>query len=284
MRFPPEPAIPADGSVRGIGRMEFADGRMLAEKADGIGWLTFNNPERRNAMSMEMWEGVDRILADFEADDSVRAIVLRGAGDRAFVSGADISQFGRNRADADAAARYAAVTEAGRRRLAGAEKPTIAMIRGFCLGGGLGIAMTCDLRFAQEESEFGIPAARLGIAYNFDNLRSLVQLVGPARAKDILFSGRRLPAREAYSIGLVDRVLPAEELEGHTRAYAGQIAVNAPLSIRASKLTINQVLMDRAERDPDLIAALGKACFDSGDYREGRTAFMEKRRPVFRGR
>ena len=264
--------------------MEFADGRMLAEKADGIGWLTFNNPERRNAMSMEMWEGVDRILADFEADDSVRAIVLRGAGDRAFVSGADISQFERNRADADAAARYAAATEAGRRRLAGAEKPTIAMIRGFCLGGGLGIAMTCDLRFAQEGSEFGIPAARLGIAYNFDNLRSLVQLVGPARAKDILFSGRRLPAQEAYSIGLVDRVLPAEELEAHTRAYVGRIAVNAPLSIRASKLTINQVLMDRAERDPELIAALGKACFDSRDYEEGRTAFMEKRRPVFQGR
>ena len=195
---------------------------------------------------------------DFEADDSVRAIVLRGAGDRAFVSGADISQFERNRADADAAARYAAATEAGRRRLAGAEKPTIAMIRGFCLGGGLGIAMTCDLRFAQEGSEFGIPAARLGIAYNFDNLRSLVQLVGPARAKDILVSGRRLPAGEAYAIGLVDRVLPAEELEAHTRAYAEQIAANAPLSIRASKLTIDQVLMDREDRDHDLIAALGE--------------------------
>ena len=181
--------------------MEYADGRMLADKESGIGWMTFNNPARRNAMTMEMWQGADAILADFEADPEVRVIVLKGAGDKAFVSGADISQFEKNRADAAAAARYAEATDAGRRRLATAEKPVIAMIRGFCMGGGLGIAMTCDLRFAAEGSEFGIPAARLGIAYNFENVRSLVGLVGPARAKDILFSGRRLPAEEAYAVG-----------------------------------------------------------------------------------
>ena len=262
--------------------MDYAGGRMLARKDGGIGWMTFNNPARRNAMSMEMWEGVDRILADFEADPEVRAIVLTGAGDRAFVSGADISQFEKNRADADAAARYAAATEAGRSRLREAEKPTIAMIRGFCLGGGLGIAMTCDLRFAAEGSELGIPAARLGIAYTADNVQSLVQLVGPARAKDILFSGRRLPAEEALAIGLIDRLLPAAELEAATRDYAARLATNAPLSIRASKLTIRDLLAEA--REPGLVEALAAACFESADYREGRTAFMEKRPPVFTGR
>ena len=263
--------------------MEYADGRMLADKDSGIGWMTFNNPARRNAMTMEMWQGADAILADFEADPEVRVIVLKGAGDKAFVSGADISQFEKNRADAAAAARYSTATDAGRQRLATAEKPVVAMIRGFCMGGGLGIAMTCDLRFAAEGSEFGIPAARLGIAYNFENVRSLVGLVGPARAKDILFSGRRLPAEEAYAVGLIDRVVPAAELEGHVRDYAARLAVNAPLSIRASKLTIREVMADRQEREAGLIEALAKACFDSADYREGRTAFMEKRRPVFTG-
>jgi len=264
--------------------MEFADGRILAAITDGVGRITFNQPEKRNAMSIAMWDGLADALDVFERDATVRCVVLTGAGEKAFVSGADISQFDRLRSDADAQREYSRQTAAGRQRLATFPKPLIAEIRGFCMGGGLGIAMSCDIRIAAEGSQFGIPAAKLGIAYGFDMVRNLVALVGPAHAHMILMTGERFDAREAERMGLVNRVVPAERLAEEVARLAAIIAGNAPLSLLANKRTVQAALQDRAERDIAAINAAMAACFDSEDYREGRRAFLEKRRPVFHGR
>ena len=263
---------------------EYAGGKMLSTQDDGVGLITFNQPERRNAMSIEMWEGLGAILDEFREDGSVRVVILTGAGPKAFVSGADISQFEKNRSNADAQREYDRLTSAGREKLAAFPKATIARIRGFCLGGGLAIAMQTDLRIAAVDSEFGIPAARLGIAYGFDGLTKLVDLVGPAHARMILYTGTRIDAREAERIGLINKAVEDEELNDTVLDLARTIADNAPLSIAASKLTIGEVLKDREERDLEAIRRATAACFDSVDYREGRTAFMEKRRPRFQGR
>jgi len=262
----------------------YADGKMLAVKEEGIGFITFNQPDKRNAMSIEMWHGLAEILDDFSADDGVRVAIMTGAGEKAFVSGADISQFEKQRANADALAQYAAATGGGRAKLAAFEKPLIASIRGFCLGGGLAIAMQADLRVAARGAEFGIPAAKLGIAYGFEGLRTLVQLVGPAHARMILYTGRRITADEAARIGLINQVVDDDALADTVLELARTIAGNAPLSIAASKLCIDSVLQDPADRDLEAIARAGRACLDSADYREGRTAFMEKRKPRFIGR
>jgi enoyl-CoA hydratase/carnithine racemase len=259
-------------------------GRMLSEKTAGIGWMTFSNPTKRNAMSLEMWGAMKEILDDFQADPAIRVVVMQGDGDRAFVSGADISQFEKSRSDAESAAAYAAVSESARAALVALDKPLIALIRGYCLGGGLGIAMSADLRFAASDARFGIPAANLGIAYNPDNLRRLVNLVGPAAAKDILFSARRLDAEEALHLGLVSRVAAPEALEDEVRAYATALTEKAPLSLRASKAIINELMKPESEQDAAMMRAHIEACFNSADYAEGRRAFMEKRTPVFQGR
>ena len=263
--------------------MEYASGRILAAVQDGVGLLTFNQPEKRNAMSVEMWDGLAAILGGWNEDDSVRVVVLTGAGDKAFVSGADISQFGERRGSADAQREYDAQVSAGRAQLAGFAKPMIARIQGFCLGGGLGIAMQADIRVAAEGSSFGIPAARLGIVYGFEMTRRLVSLVGHAQARLMLLGGERMDAAEALRIGLVDRVVPADGLHAAVDALARGIAGNAPLSVRGNKLVLDQVLLDPADREMAAVDAAVAGCFDSADYREGRTAFMEKRRPVFRG-
>ncbi len=263
---------------------EYADGKMLAAKDDGIGFVTFNQPDKRNAMSVEMWQGLAEILDDFREDAAVRVVIMTGAGTKAFVSGADISQFAERRANADAQKEYAAATDGGRTKLATFPKPLIASIRGFCLGGGLAIAMQADLRIASAASQFGIPAARLGIAYNFEGLRTLVSLVGPAHARMILYTGTRIDAQEAARIGLVNRVVPDAELSNAVLDLARTIARNAPLSIAANRLCIDQILKDPADRDLESVARAGRACLDSADYREGRTAFMEKRQPQFQGR
>ena len=263
--------------------MQHAGGKMLAEVADGIGLITFNQPDKRNAMSIEMWQGLGKILDEFAADPAVRVAVLTGAGEKSFVSGADISQFEKNRANADAQAEYDRLTSAGRQKLGAFPKPLIARIRGFCLGGGLGIAMQADLRMASSDSQFGIPAARLGIAYGFEMVRTLVSLVGPAHARMILYTGGRIDAAEALRIGLVNRVVEPAELARTVQDLARSIAENAPLSIAASKLAVAAALKDPAERDLDALARIAVRCFDSADYREGRTAFMEKRPPRFTG-
>jgi enoyl-CoA hydratase len=263
--------------------MTAATDKILAAKADGIGWLTFNNPERRNAMSLEMWQATGTILEDFETDPSVRVIVMLGAGGKAFVSGADISQFEDRRKDAEQAEAYARSSNGAKKRMATLSKPLIAMIHGFCIGGGLGVATTADIRIASEESFFGIPAAKLGLAYAFESLNKLVGLVGPAYAKEILFTGRRLTAQEALRIGLVNRVVPAAELEPTVRELALEIARNAPLTVRSAKITIDQVMLDSDKRDMALVEASIRTCFDSHDYAIGRKAFMEKRAPEFTG-
>ena len=263
---------------------EYAGGKILAQREEGFGRIVFNQPEKRNAMSVEMWDGMGAALDAFADDDGVRCVVLQGAGDKAFVSGADISQFEQRRSDANAQKEYDRLTSGGRAKLAGFRKPVIAQIRGFCMGGGLGIAMSADIRIASEDSQFGIPAAKLGIAYGFDMVRNLVALVGPAHAHMILMTGERFDAREAERIGLVNKVVPVDQLEATVAKLAATMAGNAPLSLIANKLTVRTVLRDPEDRDMEAVRAAYTACFDSADYREGRRAFMEKRKPVFTGR
>ena len=262
----------------------YADGKMLAETQGAIGIVTFNHPERLNAMSIEMWDGLADIIDTYVADDAIRAVVLRGAGEKAFISGGDISQFADTRSSAEVQRQNAARVARGRNAVAACAKPTIACIRGYCLGGGLAIAAQADIRIAADDSRFGIPAARLGIAYGFDGLRALVSLIGPAHARLMMFSADRIDATEAARIGLINYALPADALWEHVIALAGRIADNAPISIAASKAGIAQVLRDPAERDLEQLEAFNRMSLDSEDYREGRTAFMEKRRPRFIGR
>lgn len=266
-----------------MSQLEFAEGKILASIQDGVGRVVFNQPEKRNAMSVNMWAGMGQALDLFAEDEAVRCVILEGAGDKAFVSGADISQFEKNRADANAQQEYDRMTSAGRAKLSAFRKPVIAKIRGFCMGGGLGIAMSADIRIASDDSQFGIPAAKLGIAYGFDMVRALVDLVGPAHAHMILMTGERLDAREAERIGLVNKVVPVAELEATVAKLAATMAANAPLSLATNKLTVKAVLKDPADRDMGALRTAMAACFDSADYREGRRAFMEKRKPVFTG-
>jgi enoyl-CoA hydratase/carnithine racemase len=261
-----------------------ADGKILQNISDGVGVITFNNPEKRNAMSLEMWEGLGNALTELRDDPDVRVVIMVGAGDKAFVSGADISQFEKTRHNAEASEEYSKRSAAQRALLADYPKPTIACIRGFCLGGGMQVAMLADIRLASDNSQFGIPAAKLGIAYGYDGLRHLVSLVGPSWARLIMYTGMRIDSAEALRIGLVDRVLPDTELWGATMEIATTISGNAPLAIKAAKLTIAQVLKDPDQRDMDAIKQIGTACMDSEDFREGRRAFMEKRKPKFSGK
>lgn len=258
--------------------------KIVARKEGGIGWLIFNQPERRNAMSLEMWAAVPAVLADFAADPAVRVVVMAGAGDKAFVSGADISQFEQSRSDVESAEHYARTTAAACAALDELEKPLIAMIRGFCIGGGLAIALKADVRIAADDAQFAIPAARLGLAYAADGIGELVALVGPSEAKSILFSADRFDAQRALRIGLVNRVVPVAGLEQAVRDYAQRLSENAPLTIRSVKLTVNQLMRSESARDMTEVEAAYDACFASEDYKEGRRAFMEKRRPRFTGR
>jgi enoyl-CoA hydratase len=262
----------------------FADGKILQSVADGVGVITFNNPEKRNAMSLDMWEGLGHALVELRDDADVRVVIMFGAGDKAFVSGADISQFEKTRHNAQASDEYSKRSAAQRALLADYSKPIIACIRGFCLGGGMQVAMLADIRIASEHSQFGIPAAKLGIAYGYDGLKNLVSLVGPSWARLLMYTGMRIDSAEALRIGLIDRVVPDAELWSATTEIARTISGNAPLAIQAAKTTIAQVLKDPDKRDMDAIKQAGIACMDSEDFREGRRAFMEKRKPQFKGR
>lgn len=265
-------------------QLQLSTDKILAEERDAVGWLTINNPARRNAISLDMWEGMAQAFEAFAASPDVRCVVMHGAGDKAFASGADISQFEKHRANAEAAEEYGRISKTTRAAMIGFEKPLIAMIRGYCMGGGLGIAMTADLRIAADDAVFAIPAARLSIAYDFNNLTQLVHLVGPAKAKEILLTAKRYDAAQALAMGLINSVAPASELENAVKDVTDRLVANAPLSLRASKLTINEVVKDPNDRDMALVKRLETDCFNSSDYQEGRSAFMEKRKPVFSGR
>jgi enoyl-CoA hydratase/carnithine racemase len=260
-----------------------ATDKMVARRDGAVGHLIFNNPERRNAVSLDMWEAAARILDDFARDGGVRVVVVSGAGGKAFVSGADISRFGDERATEEAIGRYNVMVEKANTAFYEFPKPTIAMIRGYCIGGGVGLAVCCDLRICSDNSRFGIPAAKLGLGYGFTGIKRLSDLVGPAFAKEIFYTARQFDAEEARAMGLVNRVVPEAELEDYVRDYAATIGANAPLTVDAVKYIVGQVVKDESQRDLARAAEMVKKCFQSKDYVEGRTAFMEKRKPVFTG-
>jgi enoyl-CoA hydratase len=257
--------------------------KMLSRKDGHVGYVIFNNPERRNAVSLEMWEAAAVILDDFVRDDAVHVVVLAGAGGKAFVSGADISKFESERSNEEAVARYNATIERIYSTIYSFPKPTIAMIQGYCIGGGLGLAVCCDLRIASAESRFAIPAAKLGLGYGYAGLKRLADIVGPSFAKEIFYTARQFDAAEAVAMGLINRVLPAGELDAYVKGYADTIGGNAQLTVAAVKFIVNETVKDESARDLPACAAMVKRCFDSQDYIEGRRAFMEKRKPVFTG-
>lgn len=264
--------------------MNLKTDKMIAHQDGAIGWITFNNPARHNAVSLAMWEALYEIVTDYAADEAIRVIVLKGAGDKAFVSGADISEFEEKRSSVETTRIYNATSQRASLALKEVNKPTVAMIRGYCVGGGVSTALSCDLRIAAEGSSFAVPAARLGLGYDFEGVRKLVDVVGPAFAREIFYTARRFDAQEALAMGLVNRVVPADGLESYVRDYAATIAGNAPLTVASIKTLVAQALKDGPERDPKLCQEVVDRCFASEDYREGRQAFMEKRKPQFRGR
>jgi enoyl-CoA hydratase/carnithine racemase len=261
-----------------------AENKMLAEKRGAVGHMIFNNPERYNAVSLDMWDAAEKILNEFVEDDEVRVIVMSGTGGKSFVSGADISKFEKERGSKEAVAHYNARIKVVYDKIAALPKPTIAMVNGFCLGGGLALAVSCDLRFCSSKSRFGLPAARLGLGYPFEGLRRLVNTVGVGQAKDIVFSARKLESDEALRIGLVQQVVEEDDLEKTVFDYAETVAGNAPLTVGALKFIIGETQKDQADRDMDKCQSMVDACFASEDYIEGRRAFMEKRPPQFKGR
>jgi len=261
-----------------------ATDKMLSRKDGPIGSMIFNNPERHNATSLEMWEAADEILQDFANDKSIRVVVLSGAGGKAFVSGADISKFESERATEAAVKHYNKTSDRMSTTLAGMHKPTIAMIQGWCIGGGVSVATTCDLRVCSEDSKFGVPAAKLGLGYGIKGIRRLADLVGPSMTKEIFFTARHYTAHEALQMGLVNKVVPTAELQSYVTQYAETIAGNAPMTVNSVKRIVGELLKDPENRDLALVDRLVAECFASQDYIEGRRAFMEKRKPNFIGR
>jgi len=257
--------------------------KMLSRKEGGVGYLIFNNPDRHNAVSLEMWETASFYLDEFAKDKSVRVVVLTGAGGKAFVSGADISKFESERASKEAIDRYNVAVDRANTAIYEFPKPTIAMIRGYCIGGGVGLALCCDIRICSDNSKFGVPAAKLGLGYGYKGVKKLVDVVGPAYAKEIFFTARHFTATEAHQMGLVNSVLPEADLEAYVRNMAQTISENAPLTVNSVKFIVGQALAHESQKDLKACDALVSQCFASQDYTEGRRAFMEKRKPDFSG-
>ena len=257
---------------------------LITRKENAVGWVIFSNPAKYNAVSHDMWMALPKAIAAFDTDPEVRLIVIAGDGDKAFISGADISQFEKARGSAEAQAGYnQAVVEAYEAPVR-CSKPVVAKIRGICFGGGLGLAAACDVRFAAADAVFRMPAGRLGLGYNYTGIRRFVQILGAAGTADVFFSARKFGADDALAMGFVNRVIPVADFDREVAAYCELVAENAPLTLAAAKFTIRQVGLDADARDLDLNARMIAACFDSEDYREGRRAFMEKRTPKFKGK
>jgi enoyl-CoA hydratase len=259
--------------------------KILARKDGHVGTLVFNNPERHNAVSLEMWEAASRVLDEFAHDPEVRVLVVTGAGGKAFVSGADISKFEDERATQAAVERYNSISQGFYSALYNFPKPAIAQIEGYCIGGGLNLAICCDVRFCTRNSRFSLPAAKLGLGYGYAGLQRFFETIGPSHTKDIFFSARQFDAAEAEAMGVVNKVLAdGAQLAAFVREYTAAIADNAPLTISAIKQIAIEALKPESERDLKRAADLVARCFTSQDYVEGRNAFMEKRKPVFTGR
>ena len=264
--------------------MNTAEKPVLTVHEAPLGWIVINRPQVKNALNFEAWKGIVAAVEELNADPGVRVIVMRGATLDAFISGADISEFPSHRANAEQARAYRSAPSNASGALTHSPKPVVAMIAGICIGGGLQVALSCDIRIAARGTRMGIPAARLGLAYPLDGVQSLMQVAGPANARDILMSARIFDAEEGYAMGLINRLVEKDELEATVRDYATRMAMNAPMTMAAAKMTIREGLRDGAERDSAAIAEMVARCFNSEDYREGVRAFMEKRPPRFQGR
>ena len=260
-----------------------ANGRILTRKQGRLGYLVFDNPARHNAVSLAMWDDAARALDDFARDASVAVVVITGTGNKAFVSGADISRFEDERGSEEAVDRYNAAVEKTYAAVQDFPKPTLAMIRGYCIGGGLGLAICCDIRIASEEARFAMPAAKLGLGYDLPGIRRFMELLGPSFTKEMFFTARQFDAAEARAMGLANCIVPDAEIEAYVADYAETIAANAPLTIAAVKFIVGELLKDEPARDLEQCTALARRCFASRDYEEGRRAFMEKRNSVFSG-
>ena len=257
---------------------------LIIKKENGIGWVIFSNLPKLNAVTYDMWVAFPKALAAFDADPQVRVVVVTGDGEKAFISGADISQFEKNRGTADAQAIYNAATAEAYLAPARCGKPVIAKIRGVCVGGGLGLAAMCDMRFASTDAIFRMPAARLGLGYGYSGLRRLVELMGQANTADIFLSARKFGAADALHMGFVNKVVPVAEIDQMVAEYCKMIAENAPLTVAAAKFTIGQMRFQADQAMLDEVQRRVDRCFGSEDFKEGRTAFMEKRTPQFKGK
>jgi enoyl-CoA hydratase/carnithine racemase len=261
-----------------------AQGKLIVEKRGAVGWIVFDHPARKNAISGAMWRGIPEAMARFDADAEVRCVAFRGAGSEAFAAGADISEFEKNRAATSSVSVYDGLLDKVLHAIQDSRKPSVAMIHGFCLGGGLEVALACDLRYCGESAQFGIPAAKLGLAYNVEGHKRLIETVGHSRAREIMFLGRRYPAVEAASMGLVHRVVPDARLEAFLEETLKTLAENAPLAIANSKTITEEFVKSSGAPDAALMQAAMERCAESADYEEGRKAFMEKRKPQFKGK
>ena len=257
---------------------------LRVEKRGATGWIVFDQPTRRNAINNAMWRGIAPAMKQFDADPEVRCVAFRGAGTAAFSAGADISEFESARAERSSVDEYDNLLDQVLHAIQGSPKPSVAMISGYCLGGGVEIALACDLRYCAASSQFGVPAARLGLAYNVEGHKRLLETVGHARAREIMFLGRRYKADEALAMGLVHQVLPDAKLEEFTGEVLQTLAENAPLSIANTKTILEEYVKSSGAPDAARMRAAIERCARSEDYREGRRAFMEKRKPRFKGR
>ena len=257
---------------------------LVVEKKGAVGWIVFNQPQKRNAINNAMWRGIPAAMRQYDADPEVRCVAFRGAGQEAFSAGADISEFQKIRAERDAVSKYDGLLDEVLHAIQDSRKPSLAMIHGFCMGGGLEVALACDLRYCGQSAQFAIPAAKLGLAYNVEGHKRLLETVGHARTREIMFLGRRYDAAEAAAIGLVHRVLPDEALPAFVDDVIGTLVQNAPLAIANSKTIIEEYVKSAGAPDHAAMAAAIDRCAHSADYEEGRRAFMEKRKPRFQGR